>query len=432
MQLEIVCSAAARSRIWRALRAALRAAISLLGWAQRALEPRTPFLQWLTHHSDIDSRRNAGLQEQPADCRPALLAAALALPGLTASIAHGELPPEEASITAKYLDYHDWQPGASRMAIRSPAFLLVTPVGENYGLDASYVADSISGASPLYHSTLSGASGKGIRDYRKAGDAKLTRYFSHASVAVRAAVSTENDYFSRAAGVEGTVSTQDNNTTVNFGVGGSADRINSVNSVASGEQRHTLDYLVGITQVLSPTSIVQANVTFSRGHGYFSDPYKAIDTRPDSRAQTALLVRYNRYVDAADAALRVSCLAYRDDWGIRAYTLEGAWEQSLPQGWSVTPGLRYYAQSAAYFYHDPPFPQGFAFGALYTADQRLAAFGAWSPYLQVGKDLGQGWHVDAKADFYRQHAVWRIDGDGSPGLAPFSASSLIVGVKKSF
>ncbi|MCX7056623.1 MAG: DUF3570 domain-containing protein, partial [Proteobacteria bacterium] len=40
----------------------------------------------------------------------------------------------------------------------------------------------------------------------------------------------------------------------------------------------------------------------------------------------------------------------RDDWGIHSHTLSIEWVQPIGHGWTVTPGLRYYTQSAADFY----------------------------------------------------------------------------------
>jgi hypothetical protein len=304
-------------------------------------------------------------------------------------------------------------------------------VGEDYGFAGNYSADSISGASPLHHNTLSGASGM-VTDYRQAGDVRLARYFSRASVGLRAGVSTENDYFSRAAGVDGTFSTADNNTTYAWGIGGAADRINSVNGIAVGQTRHTTEYLAGITQALTPASLVQVNLTYARGHGYYSDPYKLLDHRPDTREQTALLVRYRYYVDAFDAVLRTDYRFYRDTWDLRAHTIDVAWDQNLPHGWSVTPSLRYYWQNAASFYHDPPYPSGFTLHGLYSADTRLSAFGALAPAIKVAKEFGAGWSADARLEFYRQRSGWYPAGDGSPGLETFSARSIIAGVKKTF
>ena len=57
-------------------------------------------------------------------------------------------------------------------------------------------------------------------------------------------------------------------------IAGANDRINPTNGAVSNAPRNTLEYLVGITQALSPTQIVQSNLTYSYGHGYYNDPYK--------------------------------------------------------------------------------------------------------------------------------------------------------------
>ena len=105
--------------------------------------------------------------------------------------------------------------------------------------------------------------------------------------------------------------------------------------------------------------------------------------------------------------------------------------QALPHEWTVTPALRYYTQSAASFYHDPPAGSGFQFGQPYTMDTRLSAFGAFTLGFDVGKVLADGWSANLRVDFYRQQANWRIGG-GSPGLLPFSARWIIFGLTKTF
>jgi len=106
-----------------------------------------------------------------------LLAAALALPGLLPGGAAAQAMPEGGLFSAKYLWYRDWQPGADRMNVDAPSFYLLAPFAQSWTIEGSLVLDAISGASPLYFNVLSGASGEGIRDYRKAGDVKLSKYF---------------------------------------------------------------------------------------------------------------------------------------------------------------------------------------------------------------------------------------------------------------
>lgn len=357
----------------------------------------------------------------------ALLAAAVALPGV---LAHAQSAPEQGLISLRYLQYRDWQPGADRMRVKTPALFVLKPLSDTLTIEGSLVYDSISGASPLYHDTLSGASGLGITEYRTAGDVKVTKYFGRYAVGVGGAVSSERDYLSRAASVDVRWWSEDHNMTLTFGTGGASDRINSVNQLAVDRTRQTLDLLIGVTQVLTARDIVQSNVTYSTGHGYYSDPYKLLDTRPDKRHIIAWLTRLNHHFAAFDSTLQIGYRFLHDSFGDDAHMLDLAWVQPLPHRFTVTPSVRYTTQSAADFYNDPPFPRGFRRGELYTADTRLSAFGALTAGLKVSVDLAQGWTVDLKWQGYRQRSSWRLGGGGSPGLEPFSARWFELGISK--
>ncbi|MEP6996746.1 MAG: DUF3570 domain-containing protein [Betaproteobacteria bacterium] len=381
-----------------------------------------------TEHEAIPSPR----PPTPAVPAGALLAAALALPGVIPASALAQTAPDQGLFALKYVDYRDWQPGGDRIHVHSPALYLLKPLSDSLAAEGSLAYDSISGASPLYHNTLSGASGKGgVTDYRTAGDVKLTKYLDHAAIGVGAAISSERDYRSRALSLEARVSSDDRNRTYAFGVGVASDRIDSTNGLAEDKHRRTVDVLLGVTQVLSAEAIVQSNLTWSSGHGYYSDPYKTIDIRPDRRRILAWLTRYNEHLPRSDATLSLSYRYVRDSFGSDSHTVAATWYQPLADGWSIKPSLRYYTQAAADFYFDPPFPQGFSLGEPYTADTRLSAFGALTPGITVAKLLPEGWTVDLKIEFYRQRASWRA-GRGSSGLEPLSARWIQTGISKTF
>ena len=362
----------------------------------------------------------------------ALLAAALALPGMVPADACAQSAPDQGLVELKFLDYRDWQPGANRMSVRSPSLYAVKPLSDTLVIEGSLVYDSMSGASPLWYNTLSGASGLGITDYRTAGDVKVTKYFDDVAIGVGAAVSSERDFLSRAGSLEVRLFSEDRNRTWAVSFAGTNDRINPVNGVVVNAPRNTLDFLIGVTQALSSNSIVQSNITVSRGHGYYSDPYKPLDTRPDRRTVFAWLTRYNRYLPAADATLRLSYRYLHDSFGSNSSALEATWYQPLPDEWSIAPSLRYYTQSAADFYFDPPFPQGYVPGQDYTADTRLSAFGAFTPSIAIARTFADGWRAGLKVAFYRQRASWRLVGNGSPGLETFSARWIEAGISRSF
>ncbi|MBS0321667.1 MAG: DUF3570 domain-containing protein [Proteobacteria bacterium] len=361
-----------------------------------------------------------------------LWAAALALPGILPAAAVAQSVPDQGIFTLSYLDYRDWQPGADRMTVRSPSFYVLAPFAEKWTVQGSVVYDQMSGASPLWFNTLSGASGEGVHDYRTAGDVKVTRYYDRYAIGIGGAYSHERDYISRAASLDVRWWTADRNTTLAFGFGGSADYIHPTDRNLNDGNRETYDYLIGITQNLSPVDIVQSNVTYNDGRGYYSDPYKPLDTRPERRRILAWLTRYNHAFVEQNATLRLGYRFLNDSFGGTSNAFDIAWVQTLPQGWTLTPSYRYYTQGAADFYMNPPYPSGYVRGGYYSADTRLAAFGAMTFGLRADYDLTQGWSLYLSADYYRQDPSWRAFGEGSPGILTFSARWFAAGVNKTF
>jgi hypothetical protein len=366
----------------------------------------------------------------------ALLAAAMLLPGMSA--VHAETPPERGAISVKYLYYKEDQPGLDRIQVRSPAISVLAPVAGEWSIAASATTDDVSGATPRYHTAVSGASRQD--DRRKAGDVTVTRYFPRGTLSVGAAFSTENDYRSRALNLQGTYSSEDKNTTWALGVGGSDDTINPVNLLVVNEGRQTVSALAGVTRVLTPIDIAQLTFTHSKGHGYFSDPYKLVDNRPRNRDQSTALMQWNHRFVQYGGTSRLSYRFYHDSFGIDAHTLGAEYVQSLAHGWTLTPSVRFYSQSKADFYFDPvydtrfgpPFPVGYVFGstAFTSADQRLSAFGAVTVGFKAAKQIDRDWSVDLKLERYEQRGAWRAFGSGSPGLDPLRAVSVQLGITR--
>jgi hypothetical protein len=323
---------------------------------------------------------------------------------------------------------------------------MLAPISTDWVFEIGAVHDSMSGASPYYHTVLSGASGEGVEDKRTAGDITVTKYFGgRTAVSLRGAYSKEDDYESKAFGLTLRHATQDQNTTFTIGFGQSNDEVSPTTGPQFTEEEKTKDFIVGLTQVLTPEDVGQVNLYYAQQRGYLTDPYKAfwgIDIRPRSRDQWAALFRWNHFFEGLDATLRSSYRYYGDDWKVTAHTVQFEWAQALPDGWVVTPSVRYTTQSAAEFYYDPvydpilgpPFPPGFLANPSgpYTSDQRLSAFGGLTPGLKVSKSFTGGWLVDAKAEYYEQRADWRIGGEGSPGLQNFKAQMYQFGVTRKF
>lgn len=368
----------------------------------------------------------------------AIIAAALALPGI---VAHADSAPEHGEVAVKYLQYKDSQPGLDRIKVTAPSIYVLAPLSPKWAVEGALVSDSVSGATPRYHTAISGATPR-MTDERHAGDLKLTRYEERSSYSLGLSKSKEHDYNSTAGSFGASFSSEDNNRTWNIGVGWASDKIGSTNDASLREHKHTAEAMIGVTQAWTANDLVQLDLTFNTGRGFFSDPYKEPDIRPRKRDQTIVLTRWNHHFTDLGASLRTSYRFYHDSFGINAHTLGADWVQPLNAFFTVTPSVRLYSQSAAKFYFDPvydpdvgaPYPPGYFTNPpqFISADQRLSAFGAVTVGLKFAVQFTPDWSSDLKVERYEQRSNWRVGGAGSPGLDPFTATFVQLGLNKRF
>ena len=384
--------------------------------------------------------------ERPLRTRPtsrgvgAVVLSALALPGVCLSPAHAQSKAEDGVVAFKYLYYQDSQPGLKRVRVSAPSIYIATPVGPDWSVEAAIVTDSVSGATPRWQSSISSASV--MREFRRAGDVTVTRYFERSSYSLGYSYSGEHDYVSNTVSVRGSWASDDNNTTLSAGVGASKDRINPTDGGllgVSNERRRVAEFMVGVTQAVSSDDLAQINLVYTRGSGYYSDPYKTLDFRPSERRQLAVLARWNHFLDGDGSTLRGSYRFYRDSFGVTAGTLQGEWVKPVTQSLTLTPLLRLYSQSSASFYVDarddaagfPIFPDLLP-GQLNSGDHRLSAFGAISLGLSAEYKVSNVWTISAGVEGYEQRTSWRVGGQGSLGLDPFRAVFVQVGASHKF
>ena len=353
----------------------------------------------------------------------ALVAAAMALPSSHSVFA--EAAPERGIVSFKYLNYEDSQPDADRIGINAYSVTGMVPVAGEWAVGVTYTNDSVSGASPAYHTSNI----THMTDLRRAVDLQLTRYFSKGNVSFGTSYSKENDYLSRSYSAQGSLSTEDKNTTVTLGCSFTNDDIFPAYFDGNNEKKQTFAGIIGVTKVLTKNDIVQLNIGFSRGNGYFSDPYKWFDARPRERNSTTLLTRWNHHYDGTDGTSKLSYRFYTDSFSIAAHTLSAEYVQLLPNEWVVTPSVRLYSQTAANFYIPDPIEPS-ADAIYYSGDQRLSAFGAVTIGVKLTKRIAKDWLVDAKYEHYDQRANWCVTGGGDSGLAPFSARSIQLGLSR--
>ena len=362
--------------------------------------------------------------------------AALALPGLMNTAAIAESAPQEGVIALKLQAYEDSQPGLDRVRVIAPSLYVLAPIASNWSVESTVVYDNISGASPRWHSSISGASR--MHDHRTAANAKLTRYFDRVAVGLGAGISEERDYRSKSLSFDTRLSSPDNNTTWYFGAGLADDTINPVNELVVNERKRSHELMFGVTQAWTANDLVQLNLGHVRGRGYFSDPYKLADVRPRERDQSTLQLRWNHHFTPDNSTLRSQYRFYRDSFGINAHSVQIEWVKPLNDRFSITPSMRYYTQRAANFYFDPvydpvigePFPVGDP--KYFSADTRLSSFGALTVGAKVEWRIDPLWTADAKYERYEQRSGWRLGGGGSPGVTGLRANFVQLGLSRRF
>jgi hypothetical protein len=370
----------------------------------------------------------------PRTAAPALLAAALALPGVHPD-AVAQAPPERAQIDVRWLHCQDAQPGLKRIRVDSPFLGLRVPAGERGSFDGSIGRDPVSGASPRWHSAVSGASR--MHDERTAGDLRVTRHWDRATLTFGGAASSENDCRSRALSLRGTWSSDDNNRTWSAGVGRADERIDPV-------QRHRRER--------APPHDRPA----ARRHAG-ADPGRRGAGDADARARRGLLLgplqgarppAARARADRAATALEPPPRLARLDAATRLAALRRQLERALAHAdrrVGAADGAGPDADALAALLHaergELLLRAGLRPGARRAVPaglQRrllgdpLSAFGAGAIGLRVSKAIDRSSLLDFRLEHYERRGAWRIGGAGTEGLAPLRATIFQIGLTHLF
>lgn len=325
----------------------------------------------------------------------ALTSAALAIPGMaitaTSTQVHADAPPTNTEVGYRYSQYQEDDIPESKLASGSNQrydidvhqFRLLTAVGEQYSVDATFDYETMSGASPF--GTVSGTdgnplvvmSGASIEDTRMDLNVKTTRYYDEGTASIIGGYSTEDDYEAFNLGAEGTLNLNDKTTTLMGGLGFSDDTIKPTQAPGfnrvTNESKFTATTYLGVAQIINAKSVYQTSINYAFSDGYLSDPYKLVDQRPDTRASFSWNNRYRYYLGDLDAAVHADYRLYIDDWDMVSHTMMFEWHQNVDENLRVIPSFRYYSQSQADFYMpvDNPLVSGDK-----SSDYRLSPFGA--------------------------------------------------------
>lgn len=310
---------------------------------------------------------------------------------------------------------------------------------------------------------------------RKQGDFKLGYEWDEASLDGGGGISLEDDYESRYLNLGGRWDFNQKLTTLAWGLSYTNSTIDAQRfrfratsvpvdesggtnpnfpdwSVRVNDHRTDQSANLGLTQVLDKNSILKAGVSYTHSSGFLSNPYKEAvffapleipgtswlftryDKRPEERDQLTWNAGYTHYVAPIDASLHVNYSFFHDTWGINAHTFDASWGQALGHGWTLTPKVRYYSQSAADFY-SPFFISGqaplsltdiladqsaLATPAHFSSDHRLSGFGALSGGVTLSKEFAKGVTLEAGFEYYTHAGSLKMGGGGTGDFADFN------------
>jgi hypothetical protein len=336
----------------------------------------------------------------------ALWGSALALGGMPHA-ARADAPVERFSAEYNYSQYSEdkipsekvFFGSTSRYEIDMHQLALRSPLTATSDVGIQLVHETMSGASPWYSvpdipgpgsEPLQFMTGATIDDARTDILATLNRYYDNARIGYSAGYSTETDYKSMNAGIDGETHFNEGNTTLSVGLDISLDTIEPTDADLyttrpQDEDKKSLTLTGGAAQILSRSTVVDTSLTYKFSDGYLSDPYKAVwyqdggiivsDERPDAHHQLAWLSRFRGHVRELDGTLQADYRFSLDDWGVFSHTLALAWHQQFGQHFSLTPSFRYYSQSEANFYR-PYYDLGENVTSERSSDYRLSSYGA--------------------------------------------------------
>lgn len=193
------------------------------------------------------------------------------------------------------------------------------------------------------------------------------------------------------------------------------------------EDKDVLDFVVGVSQVISRNLVVQANYSFSNESGYLNNPYKILsvvdgttgDTiprvgvpglggpshefrfegRPDDRTKQSLYTQAKYYMGGK--VLDASYRYMTDDWEIDSHTVDVRYRWPLGSDKYLEPHLRFYTQTEAEFYR-LSITDGAPLPLYASSDYRLGNFDAITAGVKYGWKTRNDNDMSVRVELYQQ------------------------------
>jgi hypothetical protein len=314
------------------------------------------------------------------------------------------------------------KPGSQRLTVFEPQLEIIARQGDRLTHRLWVPVDIISSASAdgidryrMAPDVMSSAS-----RHNEAGTIDLTtalRAGPSTDLALRNGIHLEEEWRSWHSGFSVSQGFAEQTTVVSAGVLTAFDWFDHLDIVGRRNGRTTRAThtgTLGITQVLSPTTLAEASYGLTVQTGELGNTWNSVplaDGSPGTEIAPDLRVRHAFVVRAAQAlpwngVLKGYYRFYADDWSIRAVTVEGQLLQRLTPLLYVGVGYRHHTQTGASFFTTRAPPTA----TFRTADSDLDTLGSQSVSGRIALDVPllppgpKTLHVDVGVERY-----WRTN-----------------------
>lgn len=343
-----------------------------------------------------------------------------------------------ASLAESVIDtrYQYYQEDNNRIRVDSDYSLFSVDLSDTVLLDGTFLYSVISGASPTGLPSL----GKGgqvpvveISDERIASNLGLTTKIANHSIKVGGSYSYESDYLSLGASLQDTISLNEKNTELVLGAAYTRDTVGA-NGSSLKEAKRSFDWIVGINQVINPTTLLSFNVGIGQKQGFLNDPYKRVlidnavyyENRPGRKLEEMAFLQLTHFIEPWNASVEMSYRFGNNDHGSQSHTTMIAFYKYLfEKRLVIRPSFRYYSQTAADYYAT----EFTGNPDHYSADYRISAEHTFNYGMQVRWNvLPDKFAIDLG---YERYISKGTDGITSQSAYP-DANSITAGVHIQF
>jgi hypothetical protein len=326
---------------------------------------------------------------------------------VTATLLIGTVLNAEDYVRVNFMQYSE---NDNRVDVTAPAIEINKDFGVDYTLNASFVSDSVSGGTPIYVDSTSGATAFNSRGDNKTPEKKnvefteqrtngsinlTTRLENRDEITTGFSKSYESDYDANTFSI-GYLKWADKTKNRSYDIGLSY-ALNNVlikdctkneqcsdadtSSGASSKETSTnISLETGITQIIDTTSLAKVSLYYSSEDGYLSNPYYNVvrnsttieaERRPDARVAYGFNLKYIKaFSDSLSSKFKYKF--YSDDWDIISHTIDINNYYEINNKFIFGFGLRYYTQSDANFYNEST--TYFTNEVYASHDERLSSF----------------------------------------------------------